>query len=106
GGRVEKDPATGEPTGILRGSATSLAKRGSTGTRSPSKEEQLDALAELLADYNRVGITSVSDRNARDGAIDLYSALRDAERLSCRVYLYYGVGASAPLEEFKASIDK
>jgi hypothetical protein len=105
-GRVEKDPATGEPTGILRGSATGLVKRGNTGTKSPDEKQKVDALAELLADYNRVGITSISDRNASDGGIALYSALRDSGRLSCRVYLYYGVGAANPIEKIKESIDK
>ncbi len=105
-GRVEKDPATGEPTGILRGSATGLIKRGDTGTKSPDAQEQADALAELLADYNRVGITSISDRNASEGAVRLYTALRDADRLSCRVYLYHGVNAQAPLETVLANLDK
>jgi predicted amidohydrolase YtcJ len=105
-GRIEKDPATGEPTGILRGSATGLIKRGNTGTKSPDEKEKVDALAELLADYNRVGLTSISDRGASDGGIALYSALRDSGRLTCRVYLYYSVGAGSPIEEVKASIDK
>ena len=105
-GRIEKDPATGDPTGILRGSATGLIKRGDSGIKGPTKEEQADALAELLGDYNKVGITSISDRNASDGGIGLYSALRDSDRLTCRVYLYYGVGAAAPLEKIKESIDK
>ncbi|MEQ1839959.1 MAG: amidohydrolase [Verrucomicrobiales bacterium] len=105
-GRIEKDPATGEPTGILRGSATGLIKRGNTGVKSPTKEEQADALAELLADYNKVGITSIADRSASDGGIALYSALRDSDRLTCRVYLYYGVGAQDPIEKVLANIDK
>ena len=105
-GRIEKDPATGEPTGILRGSATGLIKRGATGIKGPDQEQQVNALAELLADYNRVGITGISDRNAGDGGIELYSKLRDAGRLTCRVYLYYGVGAQAPIEEVLKNIDK
>ncbi|MCB1203681.1 MAG: amidohydrolase [Verrucomicrobiae bacterium] len=105
-GRVEKDPSTGEPTGILRGSATGLIKRGNTGVKSPDEAGKLDALAALFADYNRVGITSVSDRSASDGGIALYSALRDAGRLTCRVYLYYGVGAQSPIEDVLKNIDK
>lgn len=103
-GRIERD-ANSEPTGILRGSATGLIKRGNTGVKSPGKEEQAAALAELLADYNRVGITSISDRSASDGGIALYSALRDSGKLTCRVYLYYGVGAQAPIEEVLKKID-
>ncbi len=106
GGRVEKDPATGQPTGILRGAATSLVKRGASGTKSPNDEEKATALAELLADYNRVGITSISDRNAGEAAAALYERLRKEERLSCRVYLYHSINAAAPLERIKESIDK
>lgn len=105
-GRIERDPATGEPTGILRGSATGLIKRGNSGTKSPNAEEKVAALAELLADYNRVGITGISDRNAGDGGIELYTALRDAGRLTCRVYLYYGVNAQEPIDKVLANIDK
>ncbi len=103
-GRIERD-AQGEPTGILRGSATGLIKRGNSGIKSPGKEEQTAALAELLADYNRVGITSISDRSASDGGIALYSALRDQGQLTCRVYLYYGVSAQSPIEEVLQKID-
>lgn len=105
-GRLEKDPATGEPTGILRGSATGLIKRGETGTKSPDEKGKVDALAELLVDYNKVGITSVSDRGAGDGSIALYSALRDSDRLTCRVYLYYSVNAQSPIETVLENIDK
>lgn len=105
-GRLEKDPTTGEPTGILRGSATRLIKRGSTGTKSPDEKGRVDALGELLADYNRVGITSISDRGAGESNIGLYTALRDSGRLTCRVYLYYGVNAQAPIETVLENIDK
>lgn len=105
-GRIERDPATGEPTGILRGSATGLIKRGPTGVSGPDREQRVEALAELLADYNRVGITGISDRNARDEGIELYSALREAGRLTCRVYLYYGVNAQQPIEQVLSNIDK
>lgn len=105
-GRLEKDPTTGEPTGILRGSATGLIKRGNTGTKSPDEKGRVDALGELLADYNKVGITSISDRGAGDGSIALYSALRDSDRLTCRVYMYYSVNAQAPIETVLENIDK
>ncbi|NLT69916.1 MAG: amidohydrolase [Verrucomicrobiaceae bacterium] len=105
-GRLEKDPNTGELTGILRGSATRLIKRGDTGTKKPDEKGRVDALGELLADYNKVGITSISDRGAGESNIGLYTALRDSGRLTCRVYLYYGVNAQAPIEKVLENIDK
>lgn len=102
-GKIEHD-ASGEPTGIIR-AAGRLIKAKSSG-KSPDFEAQVDRLAQLFADYNKAGITSVSDRNASDGSIKIYSALRDQSRLTCRVYLYYGVNAQAPEEEVIASITK
>ena len=102
-GKIEHD-ASGEPTGIIR-AAGRLIKAKSNG-KSPDFEAQVDRLAQLFADYNKVGITSVSDRNASDGGIKLYQALRDRGRLTCRVYLYYGINAQAPEEEILAGITK
>lgn len=103
-GKIERDPDTGEPTGILR-SCTRLVKTSSTG-KSPSEEEKLDRLKRLLADYNSVGITSIADRDASDGAVALHKKLRDRGELTCRVFLNLSVDAQAPLEKIEARIRK
>ncbi len=65
-GKVEKDPKTGEPTGILR-NLTRYVKVKSTATvRKATDEDQDQRLIELFKDYNAVGITAVIDRNASD----------------------------------------
>lgn len=107
GGRIERDPKTGKPTGILRGAATGLVKKsGKSGLKTPSKEEHVEALATLLADYNSVGITSIADRNVGDDGLELYTALRDSGRLTCRTFLYYGVGTRDSIENIVKKIDK
>jgi len=47
----------------------------------------------LFKDYNSVGITTISDRNAGLGAIEGYAKLRDAGRLTVRVRASQGVGS-------------
>jgi predicted amidohydrolase YtcJ len=101
-GYIERDPATGEPTGILR-SCTRIVKAGSSG-KSASAEEKRDRLKQLLEDYNSVGITSIADRDAGDGAVELYKSLRERGELSCRVFINYSVDAQAPLDQIEARI--
>ena len=101
-GYIERDPATGEPTGILR-SCTRLVKAESS-DRPADNAERLGRLKQLLADYNAVGITSIADRDAGDEALELYRKLKEKDELSCRVFLNYSVDAQAPLEKIEARI--
>lgn len=103
-GFIERDPATGEPTGILR-SCTRLVKA-STLDRSPNPDERREGLQKLLRAYNEVGLTSVTDRSATDSTIELYSQLLDRGELTCRIFLTYYVDAQEPLERIEAAIKK
>jgi hypothetical protein len=96
-GQIEKDPQSGELTGILR-SCTRLAKpRG--GARGANPAEQRDRLKQLLADYNRVGLTSITDKDASESEYALFRELHQAGELTCRVYLHASVDAQQPVEE-------
>ena len=53
-GKVEKDPKTGEPTGILR-NLTRYVKVDVAGAASPREQDQDRRLLELFHDYNSVG---------------------------------------------------
>jgi len=103
-GQIEKDPVTGELTGILR-SATRLVKSKSS-EKSASFEDRVQRLKQLFADYNSVGLTSVADRAASDDAIKAYLQLRESGELSCRVFLSYGVNGSGKRSEVEAGIQK
>ncbi|CAK9024574.1 N-substituted formamide deformylase [Durusdinium trenchii] len=103
-GYIERDPETGEPNGILR-SCTRLVK--TTGSsRRATQEDRLDRLEALFADYNRVGLTSVCDRGGSDGSIALYQRLKEEDRLTCRVFVSYSVGAQSDLEQIEKRIQK
>jgi hypothetical protein len=103
-GRIERDANTGEPTGIIRSAGRFVAYKSSE--KPPTKADRRRRLKELLADYNEVGITSIADRSASDGAVELYSELRDSKELTCRVFLSLSVDAQDSIEEIKARIRK
>ncbi|NIP95908.1 MAG: amidohydrolase family protein, partial [Akkermansiaceae bacterium] len=100
--RIERDPESGEPTGIIR-SAGGLVKVESS-DRVPTFEDRVARLRELIADYNRVGLTGISDRNASVSSIRVYEELRKRGELSCRVYLYAAVNARAPIGEIRRNL--
>ncbi|CAI8039401.1 N-substituted formamide deformylase [Geodia barretti] len=90
GGVIERDPATGEPTGVLYEMQGFL--RGRLGsTRSPEEfDESMRAAGELLRGY---GITSVQDAG-HDNGVDRWGTLqrlRADAALSCRITMFAGV---------------
>ena len=60
-GQIERDPQTGEPTGILRNCHRFVKYQ--SPDRTPSDGDRRQRLRALLAAYNEVGITSVTDRD-------------------------------------------
>ncbi len=96
GAIVERDES-GEPTGVIR-KAGSLVKRGETGEKKPTDIDRKNRLKELLADYNKVGLTSISDRNTSASGMGLYQELKGAGELTCRVYAYRAFSASGTSE--------
>jgi hypothetical protein len=103
-GVIERDPATGEPTGILRNCSRLVKYKSSAKT--PTDADRYDRLKALLAAYNQVGITGVTDRDASDDTLALYARLRDAGDLTCRIFLTYYVDAAQPMEKVEAAILK
>ena len=100
-GRIERD-ANGEPTGILRSCSRLVKIQPSGGT--PTTADRLQRLKLLLADYNSVGITSISERDLGDAGIELYRRLHESGQLTCRVYVMYSVDAQMPLDQVEARI--
>ena len=103
-GYIERDPATGQPTGVLRNCSRFVKYKSSSKT--PADRDRFDGLKALLAAYNEVGITGVTDRGATDGSIALYKQLKEKGELTCRVFLTYYVDAQAPLEKIEADVLK
>ncbi len=75
----------GEPTGLMHAfspkiNAKSISKK-------PDASQTLDLVKKLFADYNSVGFTTIADRGASQGNIDVYQALRAANTLTVRLRL-------------------
>src|SRR3954470_19983649 len=105
-GRVEKDPVTGEPTGILRNLTSSVkVTRPKSGTKATDLDEQR-RLIELFHDYNSVGITSIIDRSASDSSIDEYRRLLEQDNLSVRLGISRLVGTTGDVEKIRDEIRK
>ena len=102
-GVVERDPATGELTGVLRNCGDLIKSKSSA--KSPTDQDRYDRLKALMAAYNEAGITGVTDRGASDATMAVYQRLRDSGDLTCRVFLTYYVNAQDPsMEKVEAGI--
>jgi hypothetical protein len=102
GGFAEKDPRTDELTGLLR-NATRYVKVTPT-TRSPSPADKAERLRALFADYHRVGLTSVSERDTSRDEIAVYQELRRRGELTVRVSLSEHIDSVGPMTEIEANI--
>ena len=102
-GSIERDPATGELTGMLRGGTKRYLKYQPQAEK-VTEEQRQERLAMLLRDYNSVGITSIADRDASAADIDRYEALRRAGRLPVRVAASHSVNAADPIESVREKI--
>ncbi len=101
-GLVEKDPRTGEPTGLVRTFARFL-KVPATG-KQPTPLEQQRCLAELFHDYNSVGITGVCERDAYPEQVPVYQAVRDSGQATVRVALSYHIGSEGDMDRIRQAI--
>ena len=101
-GFVEKDPTTGEPTGLVRTFAR-FVKVPATGRR-PTPEEQQRCLADLFRDYNSVGLTSVCERDVYPDQIPIYQAVCARSRSSMRVALSYHISSEGDLATIQQNI--
>ena len=97
GGVIDKDPTTGEPTGILRETAQGLVGRH---IPDPSLEENLTALRAAMMEAHRNGITAVSDIPSL-GALDVYQKLRADGAHNLRFALYPTGSATAVAQRSK-----
>ncbi len=101
-GFVERDPATGEPTGILR-NCSRFVKVRPTG-KQPTEQDEVQRLRQLFTDYNSVGITTICDRDASPPAIARYKTMLDRGGLTVRVALSQHIDTLGSLEEVKSRI--
>jgi hypothetical protein len=94
-GFIERDPATSEPTGIIRGCTRYVKVKSSANepdeisAKEPTDQDHCDRLAALIKDYNSVGLTGICERAATGAIIKRYEKLKADGRLTVRVALSY-----------------
>ena len=103
-GFVEKDPRTGELTGILRNCRRFVKERPSG--RQPSDADRARRLVELFRDYTGSGITSIGDRDASLEDLELYKKLRADGQLKVRVSLSQYIETLGPMADIQASVQR
>jgi len=84
GGEIEKDPATGEPTGILKDAAADLVY---ARIPEPSFEEKLEAAQASVRHAAENGVTSVHEM-ADASSFEVFQELARRGRLATRISLY------------------
>ena len=82
GGRIERDPKTGEPTGTFRESAAGLVEKL---IPELGPEDTIKGLKAGLGLANRFGIASIIEASAGPKILDAYAALDRSGELSVRV---------------------
>ncbi len=82
-GAIVREPRTGEPAGVLRGSAAELVTKL---IPPPSREQRAAALLAAIGEANALGITSVQTAGDPADSYELYDALRRSGELTLRIY--------------------
>lgn len=82
GGRIDRDPLTREPTGVLRDLAGDLVRRAAP---RPSQQDYEEAILRALVVANSFGITSVHDAMMEDAVVPAFVALDKRSALTARV---------------------
>ncbi len=98
GGEIQKDPVTGEPTGILKDAAMDLIKTGESKSKlsaEEEKEKEWQGYLLALKEAREYGVTSV--QNAGWGDFDAYERLQKEGELTLRIDL----GAPLTADETK-----
>lgn len=81
-GRIERDPATREPSGTLRESAIALVQRHAP---KPTALEHREGLRRALEVMNRYGVVSFQEASADEATLEVYASADREGWLSARV---------------------
>lgn len=103
-GYVEFDPATGEPTGLLRGLGRLVKVK--QAQRKATEEDTHDRVLALFHDYNSVGLTAIGDRAARANIIDRFAAMKEKGELPLRVRCSHVFSTLGVWHSIEPNIDK
>jgi predicted amidohydrolase YtcJ len=104
-GEVVKEPATDEPTGMIR-NADSVLKGIPVAGGEASPADRRSALKKLLHLYNERGITSVADRNGTRADLNLYRELHAAGELTVRMNVARAFSPAGTREQVGKRLDE
>ncbi len=101
---ILKDKTSGEPTGIIRGSAFGLLALPEN--HEISQKQQLKLLKEMLQLYNEVGITSICVGSGNPKDLQMFRALKEKGELTVRVFqnMYIPFDPHATLNEMQTAL--
>ncbi|MEB3145810.1 MAG: amidohydrolase [Cylindrospermopsis raciborskii 1523720] len=102
-GWIEKDPHTGEPTGVLMGDAAKLVN----GVHLKfSEKEKSDALIWALQECSKAGITSIREGGISIPDLRFYHQLYRQDRLPIRVSAQLSLNMSLPVGEILHNLEQ
>lgn len=95
GGEIQRDPDTGEPTGIFKESAKRLLKYGAVPVKRTPEERQERLIRGWQAAFDKAARLGVTTIQLPPGSFEMYQKFRDMRKLTLRVY----VGQRLPADE-------
>jgi len=102
GGKFERDPVSGEPTGLLR-EPPAFEPMGRLAP-SISRDEQIAAMREIQKRYHAAGITGIMDPGVTPEIMAIYQDLWERGELSMRAVVMPLADSSRPAEEVLAGL--
>ena len=101
---IERDAATGEPTGLIRNHTRYVDDPGEVDLTDDG--ERAEAFRNLMRTYNAAGLTTVGDRKATSNSMRIFTALEAEDALTVRFSLMHLVdtGPGRNVDEIVADI--
>ena len=103
-GKMEIDPATGEPTGLLRSLSHNV--KAPTSAKSPTADDTYRRTVELFRDYNAVGLTTVADRDSSLKSVENYEEMLAKGDLTVRMRASPGIPSMSLWPACEKAIDE
>lgn len=102
--KAERDPATGELTGVFRNMTGVFSRH--VREIPISREERLASLRRLLSAYNAAGLTSAGDRDAGPQDVEAYEALRARGELTVRISIAHHLDLGGGREALDQQLER
>ncbi|HBJ87943.1 MAG TPA: amidohydrolase [Verrucomicrobiales bacterium] len=103
-GKMETDPANGEPTGLLRSLSHNV--KATSSAKSPAADDTYRRTVELFRDYNAVGLTTVADRDSSLKSVENYEKMLAKGDLTVRMRASPGIPSMSLWPACEKAIDE